>query len=65
MQILEVQVVDMDGVSRKARQPICPCGCDLFLIFQLESQNHWHIQCSACGDSYCPSGVCEREKHGS
>ncbi len=50
--------------KRKAKQAICDCGHDLFVVFQIEGQNHFHLQCDSCGNSHCPlSGGCTMEEH--
>ena len=38
----------------------CECGSLAFGIFQLQSQNHFHVQCLSCGSSFCPAGECLR-----
>lgn len=51
------EVVDRDGGRHLARVYVC-AGCDSehFHIFLIDGR-HQHIQCSACGVSYC-DGTC-------
>lgn len=42
-----------------ATSAICDCGCPFFATFQVEGTDHPHLQCAACGVSYCPGGKCE------
>lgn len=29
-----------------------------FMVYQIEGQNHYHLQCVDCNMSYCPTGTC-------
>ncbi len=40
----------------------CSCGYDAFVVFQIKTQQHLHLQCIGCNESFCPSG--EEECHG-
>jgi hypothetical protein len=40
-----------------AKFAVCEqCDMDLFFIFQIRGQHHFHLQCAGCGTSYCPQG---------
>jgi len=34
----------------------CSCGCPVFYVFQVDGQDHPHLQCRKCGEAFCPSG---------
>lgn len=36
----------------------CACGQALFYCWQIEGQDHWHLECRECSTSYCPQGAC-------
>lgn len=49
-----VSVHDKDGASEKATLATCgACGSDQFHVFQIERQDHPHLQCVGCDTSYC------------
>lgn len=35
------------------------CGSEQFVVFQIEGQDHIHLQCGDCGYTYCESGKCD------
>jgi hypothetical protein len=40
---------------------VATCSCsnsDLFTVFQVAGQNHFHIECAQCETSFCPFGAC-------
>jgi hypothetical protein len=52
-------VTDRFGVQRIATLMTCEdCGAAEFLIYQIMGQSHHHLQCVACGTSYCLGGEC-------
>lgn len=62
MEQRRVTGVDEDGnVSTKvASFFVCgECQADVFFIFQIDGQDHVHLQCGQCGVSFCPSGKCQ------
>ena len=34
------------------------CDQDRFNVFQIDGQDHPHLQCIVCRASYCPAGKC-------
>jgi hypothetical protein len=51
-----------DGREFNASVAVCSsCGGRAFHLYQVEGQDHWHVQCYECGISYCSSGKCEPE----
>lgn len=49
----------LDPVPLKAMAAKCPeCGSFAFSIFQIEGHDHAHLECCACGVSYCYKGKC-------
>ncbi len=50
-----------DVESRMGVQATCGCGGEAFGVFQILGQSHPHLQCVACGSSYCLGGQCEPE----
>jgi hypothetical protein len=52
-----------DEQQRDAMAAVCECGPhysnDRFHVFQIAGQNHFHLQCSRCGTSYCPQQECQ------
>jgi hypothetical protein len=34
------------------------CGCQAFILFQIDGQSHPHVQCLACNVSFCFMGQC-------
>jgi hypothetical protein len=53
---IEVKSPDPRMGKKRAKQAVCDCGHDLFVVFQIEGQNHFHLQCESCGSSHCPMG---------
>ncbi len=47
--------------SRMGVQAACDCGGEAFGVFQILGQSHPHLQCVACGLSYCLGGQCEED----
>jgi hypothetical protein len=59
MKLIEVTVKEDDGVGKahSARLAKCDrCNEDKFLVFQIEGQTHFHLQCFVCGKAFCPAG---------
>jgi hypothetical protein len=42
-----------DGGKAKAQMKLCDCGFELFMVYQIDQQDHPHLQCVRCGLSYC------------
>lgn len=60
MEFRQATVHDQHGRAHPAYVAACrACGCEKFYVFQLSGQNHFHLQCVKCGESYCPFGACE------
>jgi hypothetical protein len=51
-----VRVTRDDGRVVPANLGLCQCGSEQFVLFQLVEQTHLHVQCVACGVTYCPQG---------
>lgn len=60
---------DGTGIEKSAYQAICACsnvepdideeiGSDAFYVFWEPSNNHLHIQCFDCEQTYCPFQLC-------
>ncbi len=51
------------GEEHRAEFLICDkCGEDEWFCFIVEGHTHSHFQCSHCGTSYCPDGLCKGEE---
>jgi hypothetical protein len=35
------------------------CGAEPMIVFQIEGQDHLHLECAECGMSFCPAGACK------
>jgi len=59
MDTQQTEVTDMFGAKVSADLVICPeCQNDGFHLFVIGT-NHNHLQCSACGKSFCQGGCAE------
>jgi len=62
MNLRDVEVGSLEG-KRKAKQAVCDCGGETFIVFQIEGHNHFHLQCDQCGSSFCPqAGACRNDE---
>lgn len=49
----------VDGEPKRAKIGRCEaCGGLFFGCFQIDGQDHFHLQCAECGISFCPQGDC-------
>jgi len=68
LNFLPADFTSTEDPNTKVSGIIASCGkCDEhglpshWIVFQLDSQKHFHIQCSTCDTSYYPQGGdCER-----
>lgn len=51
-----IVVTDMHGSDKPALMAVCECGNNTFVVFQLEGQDHPHLQCAMCDETYCEKG---------
>ncbi len=65
---IEVTAQDGSGIKKVAEKLLCEdcardktCAADTFVVFRIEGQSHFHLQCADCGTSYCPGGECSPE----
>lgn len=35
---------------------VCECGCQIWNCFIVVGDDHPHLQCDECGDTYCSKG---------
>jgi len=75
MRFTEIEVNAGDGSGEKRKAKLAECddeGCRLsrshlglpqfWIAFQVDGQDHFHLQCAGCGISYCPlAGDCALE----
>lgn len=55
----------VDGKRVRAKIAQCEaCGCMIFGAWQIDGQDHFHLQCIECNTSYCPQGRCEDKAAG-
>lgn len=47
---------DPDAPEQRGVIATCECGDKRFLVFQLDGQDHFHLECFTCSTSYCPQG---------
>lgn len=61
--MLKSVVGDGEGGQHEAFVARCTCAPEdtpsKFLVFQLKTHTHFHLQCESCGTSYCPAGGCQ------
>ena len=65
MQFLDAEFGQLGkpNVKRKGKLAVCSdCDNREWIVFQLDGQDHFHLQCSMCGTSYCPLGKCGEEE---
>ena len=55
MQLRRVEVESSSG-PHEADLFVCPCGGETWIMFRVAGQDHAHLQCADCGQSYCPAG---------
>ena len=54
------EITENGGPVVMAHLAVCSCGdSDMFHIFQVAGQTHFHIECVQCETSYCPFGACQ------
>lgn len=53
---------DGSNETRTARLAVCICTTERWIVFQIEGQTHFHLQCPNCATSFCPHGVCEKDE---
>jgi hypothetical protein len=58
----EIVVHAMDGTPTQAKLQVCECGGREWLVYAIEvaGKERPHMQCVACGASYC-DGACGAE----
>ena len=56
--VFQPKTVTTDVGQYAAHAALCGCESDVFYLFQIVGQTHFHIQCAQCEQSYCPFGVC-------
>jgi Fe2+ or Zn2+ uptake regulation protein len=55
-------VTDRYGRQRAAMLFTCDeCRCAHFLIYQISGQDHFHLQCTRCGTSFCQGRSCNTD----
>lgn len=54
------EITENDGPVVMARMAACTCeGSDVFHIFQIAGQDHFHVECVQCEEAYCPFNLCQ------
>jgi hypothetical protein len=62
VRLLPTTVVSgVTGEAVGAQVATC-CGQPGFSVFQIDGQNHPHMQCLVCATSYCTTGDCKQER---
>lgn len=61
MQTQVGEVKNDKGESKPAQLAVCDCGFYFFAVFQIDGDNHQHLQCGRCNKSYCPAGACDHD----
>lgn len=56
--VFQNKMVNTDSGQFPAHAAHCTCESDVFYVFQIVGQNHYHLQCAQCDQSYCPFGMC-------
>lgn len=56
--VFQPKTVTTDAGHFPAHAAYCSCESDVFYLFQIVGQNHFHMQCAQCDQSYCPFGMC-------
>jgi len=56
----EFDITQNGGPVVKANVATCTCrpDSDVFNVYQVAGQNHFHIECTQCEVAHCPFGVC-------
>jgi hypothetical protein len=54
------EVCENGGPIVVAHLMVCDCeeGSDVFHIYQVAGQTHFHIECAQCEKAYCPFLIC-------
>lgn len=53
----DIVIHDQDGTPAPAKLQLCECGNETWHVYLLNA-THLHLQCTACGTSYC-DGRCD------
>jgi uncharacterized OB-fold protein len=47
--------------DEEGKMALCECGSNAFKVWEIKGDNHIHLECDKCGESYCPAGgTCSR-----
>lgn len=57
-------ITENGGPVVTAFMATCSCSSsDLFTVFQVAGQSHFHIECAQCETAFCPFGTCNVMAH--